>query len=146
MLLSGYCSLGCLEGLVHYCTMTEDQGDPWAMGNSTILFQGLARNTAFLRLLPRCNTLESNRWRLFFPPFHSTCKSVPDHLQFQWFLRDPPRLSFKKLIVLTPYLRQELHTMSLAKAVPGGLRNCECERTAVHEPPPVPYVTEKDEV
>jgi hypothetical protein len=36
--------------------------------------------------------------------------------------------------------------MSLAKAVPNGLRNRECKRTVLREHPPVPYVPEKDEV
>jgi hypothetical protein len=36
--------------------------------------------------------------------------------------------------------------MSLAKAVPDGLRNRECKRTALRKRPPVPYVPEKDEV
>ncbi len=36
--------------------------------------------------------------------------------------------------------------MSLSKAVPDGLRNSECERTALHEHPPVPYIPQKDEV
>jgi hypothetical protein len=36
--------------------------------------------------------------------------------------------------------------MSLAKAVPDGLRNCECKRTSLREQTPVPYVPKKDEV
>jgi hypothetical protein len=34
--------------------------------------------------------------------------------------------------------------MSLAKAVPDGLKNCECKRTTLHKHPLVPYVSEKD--
>ncbi len=36
--------------------------------------------------------------------------------------------------------------MSLLKSVPEGLKPRECERTNLHEPPPVPYVPTKDEV
>ncbi len=46
----------------------------------------------------------------------------------QCFLSNPPRSSFKKLIILTPRLVQGLCTMSLAKAVPKGIRDKECKR------------------
>jgi hypothetical protein len=36
--------------------------------------------------------------------------------------------------------------MSLAKAVPDGLKDCECKKTALRERPPIPYVLEKDSV
>jgi hypothetical protein len=36
--------------------------------------------------------------------------------------------------------------MSLSKSVPEELKPQECERTKLHEPPPVPYVPTKDEV
>jgi hypothetical protein len=36
--------------------------------------------------------------------------------------------------------------MSLLKSVPEGLKPRECKRTKLREPPPVPYVTTKDEV
>jgi hypothetical protein len=36
--------------------------------------------------------------------------------------------------------------MSLAKAVPEGIRDRECKRFALQECPPVPYVPEKDPV
>ena len=36
--------------------------------------------------------------------------------------------------------------MSLAKAVPKGIRDKECERFALQKCPPVPYVPEKDPV
>ena len=65
---------------------------------------------------------------------------------FQWFMSDPRRSSFKKLIVLTPRLLCNLHTMSLAKAVPNGLKDHECEKMALRECPPIPYVPEKDSV
>ncbi len=45
-----------------------------------------------------------------------------------------------------PLLLQGLHTMSLSKSVPEGLKPQECERTKLREPPPVPYVPTKDEV
>jgi hypothetical protein len=36
--------------------------------------------------------------------------------------------------------------MSLSKSVPEGLNPRECERTKLREPPPVPYIPEKDKV
>ncbi len=45
-----------------------------------------------------------------------------------------------------PLLLQGLHTMSLLKSVPEGLKPWECERTKLREPPPAPYVPTKDEV
>ncbi len=36
--------------------------------------------------------------------------------------------------------------MSMAKMVPDHLKPQECERIKLREPPPVPYVPEKDEV
>jgi len=36
--------------------------------------------------------------------------------------------------------------MSLAKAAPDGLKDCECEKMALRERPPIPYVPEKDSV
>jgi hypothetical protein len=36
--------------------------------------------------------------------------------------------------------------MSLAKAAPDGLKDCECEKMALCKCPPIPYVPEKDSV
>jgi hypothetical protein len=36
--------------------------------------------------------------------------------------------------------------MSLTKSVPNGLKPQECKRTKLHEPPPIPYIPEKDEI
>ncbi len=36
--------------------------------------------------------------------------------------------------------------MSLSKSVPKGVNLRECERTKLHEPPPVLYIPEKDKV
>ncbi len=66
--------------------------------------------------------------------------------RFQCFLSDPPLSSFKKLIILTPRLVQGLRTMSLAKAVPKGIRDKECKRFTLQERPLVPYVPEKNPV
>jgi hypothetical protein len=68
---------------------------------------------------------------------------------FQRFLNQVPRLSFKKSIISTPLLLQGLHTMSILKSlksVPEGLKPQECECTKLREPPPVPYIPTKDEV
>ena len=62
-------------------------------------------------------------------------------------MSDPPRSSFKKLIVVsTPRFLRNLHTMSLAKAAPDGLKDPECKKMALRECPPIPYVPEKDSV
>ncbi len=34
--------------------------------------------------------------------------------------------------------------MNLVKAVPDGLKDCNCEKTALRKCPPIPYVPEKD--
>ncbi len=65
---------------------------------------------------------------------------------FQWFINETPRSTFKKLIVSTPALLRGLHMMSLSKSVPEGLNPRKCERTKLREPPPVPYIPEKDKV
>jgi hypothetical protein len=73
---------------------------------------------------------------------------------FELFLKDkvpmlhkqPPTFFLKKLIILTPRLVQDLHTMSLMKAVPKGIRDKECKRFALQEHPPVPYVPKKDPI
>jgi hypothetical protein len=65
---------------------------------------------------------------------------------FQHFLNEAPRSSFKKLITSTPLLLQGLHAMSLTKSVPGRLKPQDCERTKLCEPPLVPYIPEKDKV
>jgi hypothetical protein len=62
------------------------------------------------------------------------------------FLKQPPLSSFKKLIVLTSRLVQGLRMMSLAKAVPEGIKDRECKRFTLQERPPVPFVPEKDPV
>jgi hypothetical protein len=61
-------------------------------------------------------------------------------------LATPPLSSFKKLIISTPRLVHALRTMLLAKAVPEGIKDCECKRFALRERPPLPYVPEKDSV
>ncbi len=67
--------------------------------------------------------------------------------QFSTVLEQPtPFYPFKKLIVSTPRLLRNLHTMSLAKAAPDGLKDRECEKMALGERPPIPYVPEKDSV
>jgi hypothetical protein len=68
---------------------------------------------------------------------------------FQRFLNQALHSSFKKIIVSTSSLLQDLHTMSLLKSlksVPEGLKPRECKRTKLREPLPVPYIPTKDEV
>jgi hypothetical protein len=75
-----------------------------------------------------------------------TSDKLLKRMNFQHFLNQAPRSSFKKLIILMPSLLQGLHTMSLSKSAPEGLKPQECERTKLREPPPVPYMPTKDEV
>ncbi len=65
---------------------------------------------------------------------------------FQRFVSNPPRSSFKKLIVSTPRLLHNLNTMSLGKAALDGLKDCKCEKMALRKRPPIPFVPEKDSV
>ncbi len=48
---------------------------------------------------------------------------VFSRIRFQWFVSDPPCSSFKRLILLTLRLLQGLRMMSLAKAVPDGIKD-----------------------
>jgi hypothetical protein len=57
-----------------------------------------------------------------------------------------PLSKFKELIVTSPRLLRGLHSMSMLKTVPDGLKARECERVKLRKPPPVPYVPVKDEV
>jgi hypothetical protein len=90
----------------------------------------------------------------FFPLQFAECKKprkittnkLLTRTKFQRFLNKALLFSFKKLVVSTQSLLQGLHTISLAKSVPKGLKPQECERTKLREPPPVPYVPNKDEV
>ena len=43
-------------------------------------------------------------------------------------------------------MRLGLRTMSLAKAVPKGIKDRECERFALQERPSIPYMPEKDPI
>ena len=61
------------------------------------------------------------------------------------FLRTPPKSNFKS-IFLTTSLRQKLIRMSLAKAVPEGLKDQECKKGSRAKRPPIPYVPVVDRV
>jgi hypothetical protein len=53
---------------------------------------------------------------------------------------------FKELIVTRPKLLRGLHSMSMLKMVPEGLKARECEQIKLRELPPVPYVPVKDDI
>jgi hypothetical protein len=91
--------------------------------------------------------------KIFFPMScltHKVKKITTNELRtrtkFLHFLNQAPRLSFKKLIVSMPTLLQGLHTMSILKSIPEGLKPQDCKRVKLCEPPPVPYVLTKDKV
>jgi hypothetical protein len=65
---------------------------------------------------------------------------------FLKFVTQALRSRFKQLILTSPSLLQGLCKMSMSKMVPDHLKPRECERIKLCEPPPVPYVPEKDEV
>ena len=62
------------------------------------------------------------------------------------FVTQAPRSKFKELIVTSPKLLRGLHSMSMLKTVPDGLKAREWEQIKLRKPPPVPYVPVKDEV
>jgi hypothetical protein len=62
------------------------------------------------------------------------------------FVTQKPLSKFKELIVTSPTLLRGLHTMSMMKTAPDGLKARECKRIKLREPPPVPYVPVKDKV
>ena len=61
---------------------------------------------------------------------------------FQRFLSNPPLSSFKKLIVSTPRLLRNLHTMSPAKAAPDVLQESRAQENGFTRTPPIPHVPE----
>jgi hypothetical protein len=65
---------------------------------------------------------------------------------FLQFATQPPCSNFKQLIVMSTTLLQGLRKMSMLKMVPKGLKPHECEQVKLREPPPVPYMPEKDKV
>jgi hypothetical protein len=54
------------------------------------------------------------------------------------FVTQAPLSKFKELIVTRPKLLRGLHSMSMLKMVPDGLKARECKRIKLREPPPVP--------
>ncbi len=69
---------------------------------------------------------------------------APTRTKFQLFTSDPPCSYFKKLVVSIPRLLRNLHTMSLAKALPDGLKDDECKKIALHKRPPILNFSKKD--
>jgi hypothetical protein len=65
---------------------------------------------------------------------------------FLQFVTQKPLSKFKELIVTSPTLLGGLHTMSMTKTAPDGLKAREYKQIKLREPPPVPYVPVKDEV
>jgi hypothetical protein len=59
-------------------------------------------------------------------------------------MSDVSHSSFKKLVVSTPRLLRNLHTMSLAKAVPNSLNDCECKKITLCKCPLILYIPKKD--
>jgi hypothetical protein len=76
----------------------------------------------------------------------STDKLLARGKKIQLFVTQAPLSKFKELIVTSPKLLRGMHSMSVLKTVPEGLKARECERIKLREPPPVPYVPVKDEV
>ncbi len=155
--------LGWAKGLQHYQLIALLGWPLLTRGNSAAKFQGLA--VLSLQDSPLATPMKvlgdvtakilPNGQEVFDAPTRArtqrlTSKRVSrDHFsrtRFQCFSSNPPHSSYKKLIILTPRLVQALRTMSIAKAVPKGIKDRECERFALQECPPVPYVPEKDPV
>ncbi len=62
------------------------------------------------------------------------------------FVTQVPLSKFKELTVTSPRLLRGLHSMSMFKTVPDGLKTRECKRVKLRKAPPVPYVPVKDKV
>ena len=75
-----------------------------------------------------------------------TDELVARKTNFLCFVTQKPLSTFKQLIVTSPTLLRGLHTISMTKTPPDGLKPRECKRTKLREPPPVPYIPVKDEV
>ncbi len=65
---------------------------------------------------------------------------------FLRFVTQKPLYKLKELLVTSPTLLRGLHTMSMTKTAPDGLKTRECKQIKLREPPPVPYVPVKDKV
>jgi hypothetical protein len=76
----------------------------------------------------------------------STDELLTKEKKFLQFVTQVPRSKFKELIVMSPKLLRGLHSMSILKMVPDGLKAKECEQIKLRKPPPVSYVPMKDEV
>jgi hypothetical protein len=76
----------------------------------------------------------------------STDELLTKDKNFLRFVTQAPRSKFKELIVMSPSLLRGLHSMSMLKTVPDGLKARECEQIKLREPPLVPYMPVKDEV
>ncbi len=105
----------------------------------------MQESTAFMHQFPKkSREVRSNITRKILP-YVPVPTDVPyARTKFQRLTSNPPLSSFKKLIVSTPRLLHSLFTMSLVKAVPDGLKEHECEKTALRERPPIPYIPKKD--
>jgi hypothetical protein len=66
--------------------------------------------------------------------------------KFLQFVTQAPLSKFKELIVMSPRLLRGLHSMSMLKTVPDGLKARECKRVKLRKLLPVLYVPVKDEV
>ncbi len=75
-------SLGWLEGLLHKCTMTEDQGDLRAMGNSSMFFSRPSKKYCPTRL-PLRHSREF-QGDVFFFNYSALCKN-----QYPCTYKDP---------------------------------------------------------
>ncbi len=158
-------SLGRLKGSRHYWSIALLLGWPLLpRGNSAL---PVSKSSSAISLKTPYSTAPKkvlgviisnilpNRWVLSNAPTRACIQRLTSNwvsldpfsrTRFQRFLSNPPRSSFKKLIILTLRLIQGLRTMSLAKAVPDGIKDKECKRFALWERHPVPYVPEKDPV
>jgi hypothetical protein len=76
----------------------------------------------------------------------STDELLTKEKKFLQFVTQVPLSKFKELIVTSPKLLRGLHSMSMLKRVPEGLKARECKQIKLCKLPPVPYMPVKDEV
>ncbi len=128
MLLSHCAVSRVIKGLnaLLYDTSTGVTLASWGNSSSEKI-QGLV--VLSLQDSPHCSTSKVSGYVITkILPNAQIPTDAPTRTKFQWFTSKPLLSSFKKLIVLAPRLQCYLHTMSLAKAVPEGIKDRECKK------------------
>jgi hypothetical protein len=122
------------------------KNDLQAMGTSTAFLS--SQGIILVAWVSIVVYLEQEPLLFFFPMICSTRETKKNYYQQATYKDQVPMVPQQSATILfqeTSCLNG-LHTMSLEKSAPEGLKPQECKRTKLCEPPPVPYVPDKDEV